>query len=67
MTRWSPWRSVLAGAVLGFVDAVGSEEERRAVPTPVVRFAERIPGPARPSRLWFLSPFTGWRRFLNRN
>lgn len=68
MTRWSPWRSVMAAAVLGFVDAAGSSEERRMLRIPpVVRFTERIPLPARPSRLWFLAPLSGWRRYLHPN
>jgi hypothetical protein len=68
MTRWSVWRSVLAGAVIGLVDAVGTDEERRRLyaPTPVVRFA-RLPAPRRPSRLWFLAPLTGWTRYIHRN
>jgi hypothetical protein len=66
-TRWSPWRSVLAAAVLGFADAVGSEERRYVRVSPVVWFAERVPRPGLPSRLWFLSPLTGWRRYVHRN
>ncbi len=67
MTRWSAWRSVAAAAVLGFVDAVGSEEARRlTAPPPIVRFS-RFRAPAPPARLWFLAPLTGWRKYVHRN
>lgn len=69
MTRWSPWRSVLAGAVIGFIEAAGSPRERRALrpPEPVVRFDDREPGPGLPRGLWFLAPLGDIRRFLSRN
>jgi hypothetical protein len=68
MTRWSPWRSVLAGAVIGFVEATGSELERRALqrPEPVVRLVDHRPHPPPPG-LWFLAPLRGIRRRLSPN
>jgi hypothetical protein len=57
--RRSPWRSALAGAVIGFLEAAGSESERRALhrPLAVVRFEDREPARAtRPVGLWFLEP-----------
>ena len=69
MTRWSPWRSLFAGAVIGFVEAAGSEAERRALhaPEPVVRFQARMPRPRPPAGLWFLAPLSRIRRHLSRN
>lgn len=69
MTKWSPWRSVLAGAVIGFVEAAGSERERHALrrPEAVVRLADREPAPGRPAGLWFLTPFREIRRWLHPN
>lgn len=68
--RWSPWRSMLAGAVIGFIEAAGSENERRALrtPEPVVRFQTREPDEAgRPVGLWFLAPLRSWRHRLSPN
>lgn len=59
MVRWSPWKSALAGAVIGFLEAAGSEHEKRAAhrPLAVVRFDERQRDRlARPAGLWFLDP-----------
>lgn len=70
MTRWSPWRSVLAGAVIGFVEAAGSKNERGLLhyPDPVVRFLEREPDrPGSPRGLWFLAPLRDIRRYLSLN
>ena len=69
MTKWSPWRSVLAGAVIGFVEAAGSDGDRRALrrPEPVVRLADREPRGGAPPGLWFLEPFREIRRWLHRN
>lgn len=69
MTGWSPWRSVLAGAVIGFIEAAGSQQDRRALrhPEPVVRFDDREPDAGRPRALWFLSPLRDIRRFLSPN
>lgn len=70
MTRWSPWRSVLAGAVIGFVEAAGSDGERRRLrqPDPVVRFDEREPvRPRSPVGLWFLVPLRDIRRYFSTN
>lgn len=69
-TRWSPWRSMLAGAVIGFIEAAGSEGERRLVrgPEPVVRFQTREPDHAhRPHGLWFLAPIRCLKRYLSPN
>jgi hypothetical protein len=70
MTRWSPWRSILAGAVIGFIEAAGSERDQRLLrdPQPVVRFQDRVPETGRPpARLWFLEPLRGLRRLLSPN
>lgn len=69
-SRWSPWRSVLAGAVIGFVEAAGTERERRmlARPAAVVRFDHRDAGAGDPpAGLWFLAPLRDIRRYLSRN
>lgn len=69
-SRWSPWRSVLAGAVIGFIEAAGSDRERRVLsrPAAVVRFDHRHPDSgAPPSGLWFLFPLRDFRRYLSRN
>ena len=70
MTRWSAWRSVLAGAVIGFVEAAGSDRERRALsyPDPVVRFDARGHDRlASPPGLWFLVPLRDIRRYFSTN
>lgn len=69
MTGWSPWRSVLAGAVIGFIEAAGSHRDRRALrqPEPVIRFDDREPEAGRPRALWFLAPLRDIRRFLSPN
>lgn len=69
MTRWSPWRSLLAGAVIGFVEAAGSEVDRRALRPrdPVVRFQDRRPDAGRPPGLWFLAPLRGVRSYFSLN
>jgi len=70
MTRWSPWRSILAGAVIGFVEAAGSERDRGLLggPQPVVRFQDRVPDTGRPpARLWFLEPLRHITRLLSPN
>lgn len=70
MTRWSPWRSVLAGAVIGFVEAAGSELERRALrePEAVIRLDDRERDrSAVPPGLWFLSPLRNIRRYFSIN
>lgn len=67
---WSPWRSVLAGAVIGFIEAAGSERERRVLrnPEPVVRFQAREPDDGRPPvGVWFLAPLRRWRHRLSPN
>lgn len=59
MVRWSPWKSALAGAVIGFLEAAGSEHEKRAAhrPLAVVRFDERQRDRlAWPAGLWLLDP-----------
>lgn len=69
-SRWSPWRSVLAGAVMGFVEAAGGERERRllARPAAVVRFDHRDARAGDPpAGLWFLAPLRDIRRYLSRN
>lgn len=69
-SRWSPWRSALAGAVIGFIEAAGSDPERSVLsrPAAVVRFDHRHPDSgAPPPRLWFLSPLGDFRRYLSRN
>lgn len=70
MSRWSPWRSVLAGAVIGFVEAAGSDRERRVLrqPDAVVRFDHRGPHAGDPpAGLWFLASLRDIRRYLSRN
>ncbi len=69
MTRWSPWRSVLAGAVIGFVEAAGSDRERRILrqPVPVVRYDDRELERPAPVGLWFLLPLRHVRRYLSPN
>lgn len=69
-TRWSPWRSIFAGAVIGFVEAAGSDGERRVLrePNPVVRFQALEPCDThRPAGLWFLAPLRSFRRYLSLN
>ena len=58
MLNWKPWKSVLAGAVIGFLEAAGSEQERRrARPLAVVRYEDRHPDAGgEPPGLWFLEP-----------
>lgn len=69
MTGWSPWRSVLVGAVIGFIDAAGSHQERRALRNlePVIRFDDREPDAGRPRGLWFLYPLQDIRRYFSPN
>lgn len=70
MREWSLWRSLVAGAVIGFVEAAGSEEQRRRLlrpPDPVVRFQTREPESRRPGGLWFLAPLRNITRRLSRN
>ncbi len=70
VTRWSPWRSILAGAVIGFVEAAGSEREQRLLgdPQPVVRYQDRVPRESRmPARLWFIEPLRHITRLLSPN
>ncbi|MFW5952066.1 MAG: hypothetical protein ACOC3J_05990 [Gemmatimonadota bacterium] len=70
MTRWNPWRSALAGAVIGFIEAAGTEVQRRALnrPNPVVRYDEREPEGLRPpAGLWFLEPLRDLKRLLSPN
>ena len=58
-TRRSPWKSALAGAVMGFLEAAGSESERRVLSRPlaVIRYEEGESTRARrPGGLWFLDP-----------
>lgn len=69
-SRWSPWRSLFAGAVIGFIEAAGSDRERRALsrPAAAVRFDHRHPDAgAPPPGLWFLFPLRDLRRYLSRN
>ena len=59
MVKWSAWKSVLAGAVIGFVEAAGSEPARRRLRTPgaVVRIdRRRPPDPRAELGVWFLDP-----------
>lgn len=68
--RWSLWRSLVAGAVIGFVEAAGPEEHRRRLLSQseaVVRFHERQPDAACPRGLWFLAPLRNLTRQLSRN
>lgn len=70
MREWSLWRSLVAGAVIGFVEAAGTDEQRRRLlrqPDPVVRFQAKDPHSQRPSGLWFLAPLRGITRRLSRN
>lgn len=70
MREWSLWRSLVAGAVIGFVEAAGSDEQRRRLlrqPDPVVRFQSREPDSHRPRGLWFLAPLRDITRRLSRN
>ena len=67
---WSLWRSLVAGAVIGFVEAAGSEEQRRRLlrtPDAVVRFQGRTPTGEPPRGLWFLAPLRDITRRLSRN
>lgn len=48
MVRWSAWKSVVAGVVIGFVEAAGSDAARRRLrrPPPVVWIdRRRAPNP----------------------
>lgn len=61
---------MLAGAVIGFVEAAGADSERRMLrrPEPVVWFQAREPDETRrPAGLWFLERFRGWRQRLSPN
>lgn len=61
---------MFAAAVIGFVEAAGSDHERRMLrkPEPVVRFQAREPDAMGcPAGLWFLAPLRGWQRRLSRN
>jgi hypothetical protein len=59
--KWNVWRSVLAGALIGLVEAAGLAAVRPAPRTPlgVVRRADRLRRPSL-ARLgvWFLDPLT---------
>ena len=57
--KWSAWKSVLAGAVIGFTEAAGPESARRALHSPpgVVRTVRRRPrDPLAELGVWFLDP-----------
>lgn len=57
--KWSAWKSVLAGAVIGFVEAAGPEAARRRIhgPLAVVRIDDRrVPDTVSGTGLWFLDP-----------
>lgn len=59
MAKWSAWKSVLAGAVIGFVEAAGPEEARRRLrdPVAVVRIVrQRRHTLADEIGLWLLDP-----------
>lgn len=59
MVKWSAWKSVLAGAVIGFVEAAGPEAARRRLRAPlaVVRIDDRhSPDPLADVGLWILDP-----------
>jgi hypothetical protein len=65
--RWNIWRSALAGALIGFVEAAGLAAIRPAprVPLRLVRPAGRVPSnPLSRCGVWFLDPLPLPRREL---
>ena len=67
MVKWSAWKSVLAGAVIGFVEATGPEAARRRIRTPlaVVRIEDRRgPDSLVGTGVWFLDPLPDPRPVL---
>lgn len=59
VVKWSAWKSVLAGAVIGFVEAAGPAAARRRLhrPLAMIRIDDRrTPDPLRGLGVWFIDP-----------